>query len=99
MRKWLVPMLLTAGLLTGNTYAQADGYKAQSVEIVKRDTDGRVQVVRVEGQEYQVCVGERQDNCINPHAAGLNWGDRPLKYWPGKPASEIDEPLPENKPE
>ena len=47
--------------------------------------------------EYPPCKGDQQDNCINPREAGLNYGNRPLNYWPGKPASEIDGPLPQNR--
>lgn len=65
-----------------------DGIMAKSPEIVQRGPDGRAQVVMVEGKRYQVCVGERQDSCINPRAAGLKWGDRPLRYWPGESTSE-----------
>jgi len=36
-----------------------------------------------------VCNAQRQDECINPRAAGLHFGNRPLAYWPGKPASEM----------
>ncbi|WP_340588007.1 hypothetical protein [Erythrobacter alti] len=48
--------------------------------------------------EYPPCRGDRQDNCINPREAGLNYGNRPLEYWPGRPASEIDGPLPAERP-
>ena len=48
--------------------------------------------------EYPICQGDVQDNCINPRAAGKNWGNRPLNYWPGKPASEIPGPKPVDKP-
>ena len=47
--------------------------------------------------EYPICKGEIQDGCIQPRAAGKNWGNRPLDYWPGRPASEIDHPLPAQK--
>ncbi|QNE05952.1 hypothetical protein [Croceicoccus marinus] len=53
-----------------------------------RGPDGSVQVVRVDGTEYQICASDRQDNCMNPRAAGLAWGDRPLRYWPAETASE-----------
>lgn len=49
--------------------------------------------------EYPPCRGDMQDNCVNPREAGLNYGNRPLGYWPGQPASEIDGPIPANKPE
>lgn len=41
------------------------------------------------GKEYPPCRGEMQDSCINPREAGLNYGNRPLNYWPGQPASEM----------
>lgn len=50
-------------------------------------------------EEYPLCSAEVQDGCVNPRAAGKNYGNVPLDYWPGKPASEIDEPLPAKKPD
>ncbi len=41
------------------------------------------------GTDYPPCKGDMQDHCINPREAGLKYGNVPLKYWPGKPASEI----------
>ena len=41
--------------------------------------------------EYPICRGDMTDGCIQPRAAGKNWGNRPLDYWPGKPASEMDD--------
>lgn len=38
---------------------------------------------------YPPCKGDVQDHCVNPREAGLKYGNVPLKYWPGKPASEI----------
>ena len=38
--------------------------------------------------EYPPCKGDIQDSCVNPREAGLNYGNRPLNYWPGQPASE-----------
>ncbi|MBX7480990.1 hypothetical protein [Qipengyuania qiaonensis] len=49
------------------------------------------------GEEVPVCKGEQQDGCINSWDKNKT-GNRPLEYWPGKPASEIDEPLPATKP-
>jgi hypothetical protein len=40
-------------------------------------------------KEYPPCKGDMQDSCVNPREAGLNYGNRPLDYWPGKPASEM----------
>ena len=67
-------------------------------EIVKRGPGGRAEVVRIDGQEYNVCTAQVQDSCINPRQAGLNWGNNELGYWPGKPASEVAGPLPANNP-
>jgi len=49
--------------------------------------------------EYPPCRGDRQDSCINPREAGLDYGNRPLDYWPGRPASQIDRPLPASQPD
>ena len=39
--------------------------------------------------EYPVCKGDNDDQCMNPWEAGMRGPnvDRPLAYWPGKPAS------------
>lgn len=39
--------------------------------------------------EYPVCSATVTDSCVNPREAGKNYGNVPLKYWPGKPASEM----------
>jgi hypothetical protein len=51
--------------------------------------------------ELPVCTSDAQDNCINAWEAGKRGPgvNRPLEYWPGRPASEIDEPLPATQPE
>lgn len=67
-----------------------DQSQAQTAEIVQRGADRHASMVRVDGQDYPVCTSTQQDSCIEPYAAGLSWGNRPLSYWPGKPASEID---------
>ncbi|MGB3711797.1 MAG: hypothetical protein WA985_08920 [Erythrobacter sp.] len=64
-------------------------WKAQSPEIVERNDRGRVTKVRIDGKVYDVCMANDQDGCINPRAAGLDWGNRPLMYWPGQPASSM----------
>jgi hypothetical protein len=51
-------------------------------------------VTRASG-EYPVCSTSVTDSCVNPREAGKNYGNRPLNYWPGRPASEI----PGNKPQ
>ncbi len=44
--------------------------------------------------EYPPCKGDMKDGCVNPREAGLNYGNRPLDHWPGKPASEKDTAAP-----
>ncbi|KPP95025.1 hypothetical protein [Erythrobacter sp. HL-111] len=68
--------------------AQDDGqsqdadWKAKSPEIVERNDEGKAIKVRVEGEEYEVCMSESQDSCIQPRAAGLDWGDYPARDFP-----------------
>lgn len=46
-----------------------------------------------DAEELPVCSEGQQDGCINSWEKNKT-GTRPLEYWPGRPASEIDEPLP-----
>jgi hypothetical protein len=61
-----------------------------SMQVLSKSAHGRATEVRIDGQSYPVCNAHLKDECINPRAAGLKWGNRPLAYWPGKPASSID---------
>ncbi|QZD89471.1 hypothetical protein K3148_11735 [Qipengyuania aurantiaca] len=45
------------------------------------------------GDDLPVCTPNQQDGCINSWEKNKT-GNRPLEYWPGRPASEIDGPLP-----
>ena len=69
------------------------------VEIVSVDDEGRPDVVKIDGIETAICRGDRTDGCINPRDAGLDEGGTQINYWPCRPASEIDVPLPVEKPE
>lgn len=51
----------------------------------------------VAGGDIPICTANQQDNCINSWEARKT-GTRPLNYWPGRPASEIDGPLPAEDP-
>ena len=57
-------------------------------EVVEKNARGQAIKVRIEGKVYDVCMNEAQDGCIQPRAAGLNWGDVPLNHWPGEAVSE-----------
>lgn len=89
--KALLVIAAATGLAITAAPAAADNheYKAKSPEVVETNERGQATKVRIEGQVYDVCMKDDQDGCINPRAAGLKWGNRPLSYWPGKPASEM----------
>lgn len=59
------------------------------LRVAEKDNRGKVTKVEYNGTVYPVCTGDNDDSCINPYAAGLKWGNRPLGYWPGQPASEM----------
>ena len=72
------------------TPALADHHMETSKgEVVETNAKGQATKVRMGDKVYDVCIGDNQDSCINPREAGLKWGNRPLSYWPGKPASEM----------
>ena len=48
--------------------------------------------------DVPICKQGEEDNCINSWEANRT-GNRPINYWPGRPASEIDEPLPVDQPD
>ncbi len=72
-----------------DTDNEADGYKAESPVVVATNDEGKATQVRVDGKIYDVCMTAEQDRCINPRAAGLDFGNYPLQYWPGQPASSL----------
>ena len=75
--------------LTAPALAQSPADQQPQAQIVARNAAGHATMVRIDGQDYAVCTQQGQDGCIEPYAAGLNWGNRPLDYWPGQPASEM----------
>lgn len=86
-------VLIAAGLATP-AMAQAQEEPKPKPEVVETDDKGQPTRVRIGETLYYLCNEERQDSCINPRDAGFDFGNRELTYWPGKPASEIDAPLP-----
>lgn len=72
------------------TPAPAAPARAEAPVVVERAANGRPTSVRIGGTVYKVCMTESEDSCIQPRAAGLNWGNRPLGHWPGRPASEMN---------
>ena len=76
-----------AGHHADNKGADKD-YMAQSPEVVERNADGKAIKVKVGETVYDVCMTEEQGDCINPRAAGLDWGDRPLDQYPESSAQQ-----------
>jgi hypothetical protein len=68
----------------------APAERAEAPVVVERAANGRATSVRIGGTVYKVCMTESEDGCIQPRAAGLNWGNHPLQRWPGRPASEMN---------
>ena len=85
---------LTGAGLSVSAMAQDAASAAPETQVVERDDAGQPTKVQIGEQVYDVCTPEQQDGCINPRSAGLDFGTRELNYWPGKPASEIEEDLP-----
>ena len=63
-------------------------------KVVERDDRGKATKVKVGEEVYDVCSPAKPDGCINPRDVGIDEGRRAIDYWPGKPASKIDKPLP-----
>ncbi|WP_417609349.1 hypothetical protein [Parasphingorhabdus sp.] len=96
MRKIAILSVVTAASMafSGAAYASQqdmpDGAKMdQKATVIAKGKNGRADKVMLNGKEYAVCGGDVTDDCINPREAGLNFGNRALDYWPGKPASEM----------
>ncbi|MFN2100390.1 hypothetical protein [Altererythrobacter sp. MF3-039] len=77
--------------------ALADHHGEAKAEVVETNAKGHATKVKIGEKTYEVCTSDAQDGCINPREAGLKWGNTPLNYWPGKPASKIEGSLPANK--
>lgn len=97
--KSLILATLAGSVLALGAPAYAEHHEEPKAEVVEKDAKGTPTKVKIGDTIYDVCTAEKQDGCINPKAAGLKFGNTPLNYWPGKPASEIDHPLPAEKPE
>ena len=78
-----------AGLALMATPAIAQSQTDEGYTVVEKNASGKVTKVSKDGTTYDVCMSDAQDSCINPREAGLKWGNRPLGYWPGQPASEM----------
>ena len=65
---------------------EADWRVDEQVEILERNAQGKATKVRVGEWTYPVCMSERMtDGCIQPRAAGLDWGP-----WPADSSDNSD---------
>lgn len=64
-------------------------------EVVQTAPASATATANVDGKDLPVCKADQQDGCINSWEKNKT-GNRPLNYWPGKPASEIDGKMPAN---
>lgn len=104
MRKFVISSLAVLGVgLTVPAMAQTNPGGAPSlapvIEYVGTET---VQATPGDAGspsgEVPICKPQQEDNCINSWEAN-GTGNRPINYWPGRPASEIDGPLPVDRPD
>lgn len=91
--KNLIPTVITTASLAvlgvsapalsqNDTMTMNDGStKAETPVVVERNAKGKATKVRIGGEIIDVCMNDRQDQCINPRAAKLGWGDRPLETY------------------
>lgn len=73
------------------TAPAATGYDTQPA--MRMESNPMIQQVPASAQptsgDYPICSKDQTDGCIQPRAAGKNYGNRPLDYWPGEPASSM----------
>ncbi|HZV85629.1 MAG TPA: hypothetical protein VFF48_11645 [Brevundimonas sp.] len=79
-----------AGPVQAQTAPATPAARAGAAVVVDRAPNGRPMSVRIDGTVYKVCMTQSEDGCIQPRAAGLNWGNHPLGHWPGQPASQMN---------
>ena len=89
MKKLIAPMALALSALIAAPAMAQSGSSDTKAEVVERDSNGRATKVSIGGKTYDVCTPTKQDDCINPREAGLNFGNVPLDHWPGQPASQM----------
>ncbi len=76
--------------MSGSTGTAASTSGMQSgANMTMRDNAMVQQIPAPHQGEYPLCTDGRTDNCINPREAGKNYGNVPLDYWPGEPASQM----------
>jgi len=98
MRNLALSAVLAIVLAAPAAAADEEKQEKPKAEIIGYGPDGKPDRVRIDGYEYKLCRGGQTDSCINPQDAGFDWGGKEIDYWPGRPASEIEGPLPEHQP-
>ncbi|ABC63620.1 hypothetical protein [Erythrobacter litoralis] len=88
MKKFIAGSLAAAMTVSfGAAAALADDHKSykpkEKVVVVERNDQGKATMVKVGDKMYPVCMNyEMTDGCIQPRAAGLDWGNYPANTWP-----------------
>ena len=97
MRKIVTISLAAAGaMIAMPAAAQVD--QAPTVNYVSSETVQQTpEDAGPPSADVPICNAGQEDNCINSWEANRT-GNRPINYWPGRPASEIEEPLPVDEP-
>ncbi len=99
MNKILLSTILVFGAATAlPANAQTAPAPTPEIEYVRGEVVQQVpQSEAPMSGELPICKPKQETNCINSWEANRT-GNRPINYWPGRPASEIKEPLPLNDP-
>jgi len=82
-----VAVLAGAPALAQQAPQNADAANAQSMP--QQGSEAALATPVAEPRAYPLCSRTVTDSCINPRETGHNHGNRPLRYWTGRPASEL----------
>lgn len=83
---------MNAAPVTTSTSADASATTSGGMQFVRREmaqpVAGSADAAALQSGDLPVCKKGQQDGCINSWEKNKT-GNKPLSYWPGKPASEI----------
>lgn len=88
MRKIVILSAVVVATIGFSSAASANHHEEGKMMMKPKVMEGGESVM-IGDKAVPICKGDVQDGCINPREAGLNYGNRPLNYWPGKPASSM----------
>ena len=99
MRRLAITAALAFAVAGGAAIAQPapDGAGADAANAASMPMQGTADIMAqaspmgAEPRAYPLCSRTITDECVNPREAGRNHGNRPLDYWPGRPAGQADQ--------